>query len=149
MTFIAKQQKEHRDAFIKDCHQKAWGAACNAEWIGKQLDELMAQYEKLGKEDRDLDEQIKTLDNAVDYHTKENREKRKALQQRRNALAKSMEAIGQSAGQLQKGIQQLYANVEQNLALAAHAESWEWKEIQSSLDKNGVSELSDGAGEQK
>jgi septal ring factor EnvC (AmiA/AmiB activator) len=72
---------------------KALGRPCNAERIGKQLDELMAQHEKLEKKDHDLEEQIKTLDNAVDYHTKANREKRKALQERRNVLAKSMEAI--------------------------------------------------------
>jgi hypothetical protein len=135
VTFTAEQQKEHRDAFIKDCRQKAWGAACNAEWIGKQLDELMAQHEKLQKEDHDLEEQIKTLDNAVDYHTKANREKRKALQERRNVLAKSMEAIGQRASQLQRGIQQRYANVEQNLALALHAEKWEWKEAGSTTQE--------------
>jgi chromosome segregation ATPase len=129
MTFTAEQQKEHRGAFIRECRQKAWGAACNAEWISKKLDDLVAQYQKLQAEDRDVDEQIKTLDGAVDYHTKENREKRKALQERRNVIAKSMEAIGRSAAQLEGGIQQLYANVEQNLALAAHAKTWDWKEV--------------------
>jgi hypothetical protein len=26
VAFIAEQQKAHRDAFIKDCRQKPWGA---------------------------------------------------------------------------------------------------------------------------
>ncbi len=112
MTFIIEQQKEHRDAFVKEGHQKAWGAACNAEWVGKRLDELMAQYEKMQAEDRGLEKEIKALDNAVDHHTKDNRDKRRALQERRNALTKSMEVIGQSANRPQEGTQQLYANVE-------------------------------------
>jgi hypothetical protein len=53
------------------------------------------------------------------------------LQQRRNVLAKSVEAIGQGAGERQEGIQRIYANVEQNLALAKHAETWELKKTTS------------------
>jgi hypothetical protein len=44
-TFTEAQQKEHREAFIHKCRQKASGAACNAEWVGKQLDEMMAQFQ--------------------------------------------------------------------------------------------------------
>jgi hypothetical protein len=46
-TFTDKQQKAHRAAFIEECKQKAWGAACNADWIGKQVDEMLANYKKL------------------------------------------------------------------------------------------------------
>jgi hypothetical protein len=34
-------------------------------------------------------------------------------------------------------MQQLYANVEQNLALGAHAETWEWKEAGNNEQHNG------------
>ena len=60
-TFNGEQQEHHRKAFIEDCHQKAWGAACNADWIGKQSDELTSQYEKLQKEDADLDAEIERV----------------------------------------------------------------------------------------
>ena len=50
MTFSEEQQQRARDLFIEQCRQKAWGAACNADWIGKRHDELLAQYEKLKKE---------------------------------------------------------------------------------------------------
>jgi hypothetical protein len=45
MTFSEEQQQRARDLFIEECRQKAWGAACNADWIGKQQDELLAQFE--------------------------------------------------------------------------------------------------------
>jgi hypothetical protein len=54
----------------------------------------MAQYEKIQAEDHDLGGRIKTLDNTVDYHTKD---RPSALQEHRNGLVKSIEVIGQSA----------------------------------------------------
>ena len=71
MTFTEKQQKEHRQAFIHECRQKAWGAACHADWVSKGLDAVMANYQKLQDDDRALAEEIKTLETAVDYHTVE------------------------------------------------------------------------------
>jgi hypothetical protein len=128
-TFTSGQQDQHRQAFIEDCRQKAWGAACNADYVGVQHDRLMADYEKLQKEDADLEAQIKVLDSALDYHTKENREKRKVLQERRNTVTKQKDALLGAAAQLQQGMRQLYAKAENNLMLAKHAETWEWKEV--------------------
>jgi hypothetical protein len=88
MTFTPEQQREHRETFIKKCRQKAWGAACNADWIGKQFDNFVEDYGKLKAEDEKLAGEIKALEIAVDAHTKDNRDKRKALQERRYALAK-------------------------------------------------------------
>jgi predicted RNase H-like nuclease (RuvC/YqgF family) len=84
MTFTAEQQQEHREAFIKDCRQRAWAAACRTEWIGKQLDKLVEDCAELKAEDEKLEGEIETLETAVDYHTVENRAKCKALQERRN-----------------------------------------------------------------
>jgi hypothetical protein len=55
MTFTAEQQQRHRETFIHDCRQKAWGAACHAHWIGAQLDKLIEDYGKLKAEDEKLD----------------------------------------------------------------------------------------------
>ncbi len=132
MTFTDDEQKLHRDLFIEECRQKAWGAACNADWIGKQMDELMAQYQKLKDEDAALDAEIKALETALDGHTKDNRDKRKALQERRDNLARTMQVLGQNAAEGQKAMKNLYASVETNLALAKHAEEWEWKEVAAS-----------------
>ena len=41
-TFTEEQQKTHREAFINDGRQKAWNAACHAEWISKELDDLLS-----------------------------------------------------------------------------------------------------------
>jgi hypothetical protein len=49
--FTDKQQAAHRKAFIEECHQNAWGARCNADFIAKGLDDLMTQYTKLKAED--------------------------------------------------------------------------------------------------
>jgi hypothetical protein len=130
MTFSEKQQEKHRRSFIEECHQKAWGAACHADWIGSQLDKLVADYAKLKTDDDMLAEEIKTLETAVDSHTKDNRHKRKALQERRNALSPQMQAISLAVQEGQKAANNLYAGIESSLALAMHAETWEWKEVQ-------------------
>jgi hypothetical protein len=131
MTFTTEQQKEHREAFIKDCRQRAWASACRAEWIGKQLDKLIEDYTKLKAEDEKLEGKIKTLETAVDYHTVENRAKRKAIQEQRNALAGMMKASGTSIQEGQQGANELYQSIEASLQLAAHAETWEWKEVEA------------------
>jgi hypothetical protein len=43
---------------------------------------------KLKKDDETLEGELETLKNAIDAHHKDNRDKRKALQERRNGLAK-------------------------------------------------------------
>ena len=130
MTFTVKQQKDHREAFINECRQKAWGAACHADWVSKGLDAVAAEYTKLQAEDQKLAEEIKTLETALDYHTVENRNKRKAFQERRNQLGQHFKAIGANVQQGQQVLNNLHQSVESNLALAKHAEGWEWKEVE-------------------
>jgi hypothetical protein len=134
MTFTEKQQKEHRQAFIHECRQKAWGAACHADWVSKGLDAVMANYQKLQDDDRALAEEIKTLETAVDYHTVDNRNKRKELNERRNSLKGAMEVIGRNVRQGQQVLANLHQSIESNLALAKHAEGWEWKEVEPKSD---------------
>ncbi len=135
MPFTPIQQDKHRKTFIEECRQKAWGVACHAEWIGKQLDEGMAQYQKLKGDDAALLAEITNLSVALNSHTKDNREKRKELQERRVAIGKSMQGLGQNMAQGQQAMQQLYASVESNLALATHAEGWSWKEAEAKPDE--------------
>jgi DNA anti-recombination protein RmuC len=134
MTFTEKQQKEHRVYFINECRQKAWGAACHADWISKSVDKLLAHYQKLQAEDLTLEADSKELASALDAHTVDNREKRKAIQGRRDQLTQQMQATAQSAQQGQKAMQQLLQSVESNLELAKHAEDWKWKEVETKLD---------------
>jgi chromosome segregation ATPase len=131
MTFDDKQQKENRQAFIDECRQKAWGAACHADWIGKSVDQLLADYKKLQEDDHTLEADIKDLDGRVDYHTVENRNKRKALQEKRNKIAEQLKFLGPVAQNGVKQMEQMQSSIETNLALAKHAETWEWKESQS------------------
>jgi hypothetical protein len=131
MTFSEKQQTAHRKTFIEECRQKAWGARCHAEWISKSLDEVMAHYTKLKEEDRALEASIKDAETAVDYHIVENRNKRKAMQERRNVIAQQMKVLGENLKTGQQAFQQLHSSAETNLALAAHAETWGWKEVEA------------------
>jgi hypothetical protein len=131
MTFTTAQQKTHRKAFIDECRQKAWGAACHADWVSQGIDELLKSYEKLQAEDCELEANIKTSEAAVDYHTVDNREKRKKMQERRNQLVKEMQLIAQNAQQGQKAMQGLLQSAEASLQLAEHAEKWEWKEVET------------------
>jgi hypothetical protein len=50
MTFSKEQQQHARKLFIEECRQKALGAACDADFISKQHDKLMGDYEKLKRE---------------------------------------------------------------------------------------------------
>jgi hypothetical protein len=85
-------------------------------------------YEKTKKGDGEHEVEIKALDNAIDYHTKDNCDKRKTLQERRNVLANQMQFLQQSMAEAQQTLQRLYATVEHHLELAKHAETWDWKD---------------------
>ncbi len=132
MTFTKAQQDKHRKSFIEDCRQKAWSSACHAGWISKSLDELLATYQKLQAEDLKLEVDIKAAAEAIDYHTVENRERRKTMQERRNQLAKDMKTIATNAQQGQQAMQGLLQSVESALQLAKHAEEW-------ALNEKGIS----------
>jgi hypothetical protein len=95
---------------------------------------MLIGYQKLQDDDRALAEEIKTLETAIDYHTVENRNKRKELQERRNSLKGAMEAIGRNVQQGQQVLANLHQSIESNLALAKHAEGWEWKEVEPKSD---------------
>jgi hypothetical protein len=43
MTFSKEQQQHARRLFIEECRRKAWSSNCNAAYIAKRFDELMAQ----------------------------------------------------------------------------------------------------------
>ena len=137
-TFTDEQQQEHRAAFIRECRQKAWGVACHADFISTGLDKVMMEYEKLHGQHELHTEKIKEYETALDSHTKDNRDKRKALRERCTELAKTMEQLGANAQQGQQALQGLYQNVETNLALAAHAEGWEWKEALPANDRAAI-----------
>src|SRR5271163_205458 len=72
---------------------------------------------------RGREEAIKAAEVAVD-HSVENRNKRKSMQERRNTLAQQMQLVSDNAQRGQQSLQQLYASMESNLALAKHAEEW-------------------------
>lgn len=99
--------------------------------ISKQLDTLTEDYGKLKAEDEKLDAEIKTLDLAPDYHSKDNRDKRKALQERRTTIAKGMQLLGENMQDGQQALNGFHQSIEANLALAKHAETWEWKKSSS------------------
>lgn len=128
MTFTEAEQKEHRKAFIEECRQKAWGAACHADFISKNLDDVIVRFEQMQEDDRKLEAEIKALAGAIDSHTVENRNKRKALQEKRDNLTQAVQAVAKNAQEGSQGLQQLLQSVEATLALAKHAETWEWKE---------------------
>jgi multidrug resistance efflux pump len=143
MIFTKPEQTEHRKAFIEECRQKAWGAACHADWISKGMDEIMASYTKLQAEDSELEAAIKAAEVAPDYHTVENRNKRKAMQERRNTLAKQMELLAKNMQQGQQAMAQLIQSTEASLALAKHAEGWEWKEVETIPEHKSVEQIED------
>jgi superfamily I DNA and RNA helicase len=91
----------------------------------------MADYQKLQDDDRALAEESKTLETAVDYHTVDNRTKRKALQERRNSLKGAMEAISRNVQQGQQVLANLHQSIESNFALATHAEGWSWENVEA------------------
>jgi chromosome segregation ATPase len=126
--FSDGEQIEHRESFIKDCMQKAWGAACHADWIQKSLDKLLAHYQSLKAQDRELDERMKTNADGVNGHTKENRNLRADLQKQRSGIDRQMRLIAQNVQQGATTMQKMLDSVDQNLLLADHAKGWSWIE---------------------
>jgi DNA-binding protein H-NS len=141
MTFTKVQQEKHREEFIEECRQKAWGAACHIDWISKGLDAVLAEYTKLQEEDHNLEAEIKTLETALDYHTVEKRQKRKELQVRRNAITEQTKRLGNHMQLGQKALMELQQSVETNLSLATHAEGWEWKEARTDAHEKPVRDV--------
>jgi hypothetical protein len=125
MTFTDEQQQAHRAAFINECRQKAWGAACHADFISASLADLLAQHEALENEDRTLHQELKT----TDYATEENRNRRKAIQERRNDIPKTLGNLKKGILSGQQVLSTLFQSIDTNLALAAHAEAWSWKAV--------------------
>jgi hypothetical protein len=121
-TFTEEQQQLHRQLFIEECRQKAWSAACHAEWIGKGLEKIAAEYEKL------LSEHRAVLEEIAKPETKNNR---KPLHDRRDALEKAMNALQENMRKGQQALNGLYQSVEASLQLAKHAEAWKWKEVEA------------------
>jgi hypothetical protein len=130
-TFTKVQQADHRKSFLQECHQKAWGARCNADFIAKGLDDLTAEYTKLKAEDDQLAADIKELESAPDHHTVDNRGKRRARQGKRDDLVKVQNVLGENIRQGQRAMQNLLQSVETNLALAEFAQTWEWKDAEA------------------
>jgi vacuolar-type H+-ATPase subunit D/Vma8 len=87
--------------------------------------------QKRQKEDGELDAEIKAAEVAMDYHTVENRNMRKGMQERRNQLAREIQLISENIKHGQKSLQSLYQSIESNLELAKHAETGEWKEARA------------------
>jgi predicted secreted protein len=131
MTFTKEQQYLHRDLFIKECRQKAWGASCHADWVSQGLDRITADYAKLQEEDATLETDIETLETAPDSHSKDNRDKRKAAQERRDTIAKGEKILAANVQQGQQALNGLYQSIEASLQLATHAEKWEWKDVEA------------------
>jgi hypothetical protein len=142
--FTDEQQKAHRKAFIEECRQKAWGARCHADHISKQLELLMGEYTKFKQEDDQLAADIKELESAVDYHSVDNRKKRKDMQERRNELTKTQTAFAENLRQGDAAMRQLLQSAENNLELAKHAEGWEWKEAEATIGEPAAKSIPGG-----
>lgn len=130
-TFTSTQQLEHRTQFIEECRQKAWGAACHAEWISKNMDRLHERYNKLHADDTLLKGDLEKIAADPDKYSPENRAKKRDIESRREQLAADMKAIAPHAQEGQKALMNLRNSIESALELAKHAETWTWKEVEA------------------
>jgi hypothetical protein len=128
MTFDQTQNREAREAFIKECRQNAWGHACHADYVAKSTDKLIAEFAELKRQDDELAAEAETLAKALDYHTVENREKRKTLQDKRAELFKVREVLSRTIAEGNSFLKTLYQKVDSFTSLAEHAEKWTWPE---------------------
>lgn len=130
-TFTKEQQEKYRQQFIEECHMKAWSAACHAEWVVDQMDQVVKGYEKMEGELKKIDDEITDLTNAIDHHTKDNREKRKNLETHRQMILPALEHMKKRLQDGYKGTEGLYQGIEANLGVAEFAKKWEWKEVEA------------------
>jgi hypothetical protein len=106
--------------------QRAWESACNANWIREKLNELTTRYNELTAEERSVEGEITKLENAVDYHTVENRKKREELKQKGKDIAAGLKVMALQSKQAVQDIQLLSDKVDMQLSLAEYAKSWSW-----------------------
>lgn len=59
----------------------------------------------------------------------------RARAERRNKLAQDIKALGENIGHGQQSLAQIHQSVETNLAVATHAETWSWKEVEANSPK--------------
>jgi hypothetical protein len=104
------------------------GLPCRLDRQG--IDDLLAQHTKKQDEDKGPEAESETLKNALDSHTVENQQKRKAIQEKRDQLATAMKALAVNALAGQEATGNLRQSIETALALATHAEGWEWQEVE-------------------
>jgi len=101
----------------------------------KQLDKLFEQYTNLQGEERKLQEEVRTLKDALDSHTDENHAKRKIAQDRRDTVVPLIEALGKDIQNGRQMLAQLYSNAETNIELAEFAVNWSFKELEPKTEK--------------
>ena len=99
--------------------------------VDKELERLQDELVRLQAQDDKLVADIEELANALDYHTVENRDKRKAIQEKRDQLKEVRKIMERNMVAGQRALQELRRSIESNLALVKHAENWEWKELET------------------
>lgn len=118
-----------KDAFMRESRQKAWGAICNAEWIRALVESGNANYKGMEAAVEKLKGEIDASERAIDYHTVEQREKRKSLQMQVNELVnKAMPQLAENLTKLAQRNRNLLAQADENLALEAHAKDFAVKD---------------------
>jgi hypothetical protein len=74
------------------------------------MEGLFAEHQKLIDEDTRLETEIKALDNTTNYHTVENRMKRKRMQEVRQQISKQMEVAKTAVQRAMQQMQELLQN---------------------------------------
>jgi hypothetical protein len=108
-TFTDKQQATHRKAFIEDCRQNALNASCNADYNLPALRQANARVSDLDEGRSPIRGTDQIPRKLAEYHTKENREQRKTLQELRNVTARQLESLEGSADEAHRAVSSFMA----------------------------------------
>lgn len=95
MTYTKEQQEASRGKFIESLLDEAWRKRCRVSYIrGVQLPKVQAEVDSLTEQIGALDAEIAKVENGLEFHKFENREKVKQLRGERDALERQRNGTG-------------------------------------------------------
>lgn len=143
MQFTPEQNERYRAVFVEESYQKAWGAVCNAELIGKNMLEVVEKMKEVDDEKNKLIIERDEIRNGLEAHTPENRDKVNELGARITHLANQEGKLKKYFEGGNRAATELHQTALTNLGLAEFALTWTWENPEdTAVEENGEQEES-------
>ena len=125
------EQGTIREEFIRKGKKQAWETFCQCAFMSTRLKSLQADIAKDQAMAAAMQGEVEKLETSADYHTVENREKRKQLAVARQSIldkiSQRLPSVEEKTALLRKGLEE----VEALMQLADFAGTWDFEQAVS------------------